>query len=76
MKRSFGPLAVSAHPNLADVSKVASGPPLTRFFEDGPRKNTTDTIVQLFYLFMSGVIATARKLHSSGFESHFKENLA
>jgi hypothetical protein len=30
---------------LAGVSNVASGPLLTRFFEDRPHKDTTDTIV-------------------------------
>ena len=30
---------------LIGVSNVASGPPLTRFFEGRPHKNVTDTIV-------------------------------
>ena len=30
---------------LVGVSNVASGPPLTRYFEDRPHKDTTDAIV-------------------------------
>jgi len=33
---------------LISVFNVASGPPLTRFFEDRPHQDTTDTIIQLF----------------------------